>query len=472
MYYAFANGAFYFTSSLTCFSKLPFEINPDAVSDFLHFLYVPAPGTIYKQVKAVLPGHVISFHDNKIDQFALSPEADREKVYTHTAATEDEYLYGYETYLKKSILNACSNDQRAALFLSGGKDSSVLAIGIKEAGLRNVEAISMSYGDESIDECKDARVVAEHLGIPFRPIKFSPSTYFKHWKDFIKAIGQPFGDPATLPVYVTMKELNDHFDVYLDGTGNDRYMGITTTWQEDYAWYLYRLFPGLRYIPWKYLDFKSSYSLDVFLKAFSRQREEQFVSWKGWSAEEISKLMGIQPDWRDIPLYQKYRSVSSSMNYKTATLCEIWEPEAAYRKTVQSASTLGKAIHFPFLDKELMTFSAELPSSLKHRDRTNKIILRMLQKKYLPSEILVKRKGVFNFPKEYILGAENNDFVYQLLSRDNLVKHGLIEPSFANKYVEDYINGNKNLEDRIWSLALLHSWLEEGRNEINKSLPF
>jgi asparagine synthase (glutamine-hydrolysing) len=160
------------------------------------------------------------------------------------------------------------------------------------------------------------------------------------------------------------------------------------------------------------------------------------------------------------------------MNYKTATLCEIWEPEAAYRKTVQSASTLGKAIHFPFLDKELMTFSAELPSSLKHRDRTNKIILRMLQKKYLPSEILVKRKGVFNFPKEYILGAENNDFVYQLLSRDNLVKHGLIEPSFANKYVEDYINGNKNLEDRIWSLALLHSWLEEGRNEINKSLPF
>jgi asparagine synthase (glutamine-hydrolysing) len=174
--------------------------------------------------------------------------------------------------------------------------------------------------------------------------------------------------------------------------------------------------------------------------------------------------MGIRPDWGDIPLYQKYRSESSPMNYKTATLCEIWEPEAAYRKTVQRASTLGKTVHFPFLDKELMAYSTALPSSLKHRDRTNKIILRMLQKKYLPTEILVKRKGVFNFPKEYILGANNYDFVYELLSKENLMKHGLIEPLFAHTYVKDYIKGNKNLEDRIWSLALLHSWLEDGRN--------
>ena len=62
MYYGKVKNTLYFTSSLTLFRTFSFTINPEAVSSFLHFLYVPAPLTIFKELNAVLPGQIISFN--------------------------------------------------------------------------------------------------------------------------------------------------------------------------------------------------------------------------------------------------------------------------------------------------------------------------------------------------------------------------------------------------------------------------
>lgn len=464
MYYAVADGILYFASSLTYFRRFSFPINMSAVSDFLHFLYVPAPKTIYEGVNSVLPGQAVSYNGEIINEEKIPIDNSIKSDFSEEIdIPDDQYLYSFEEHLIKSLSQVCPKDKKSALFLSGGKDSSALAVAIRMGELENVEAITVGFDDKRIDESDDASIVARHLGLPLQILRFSPSQYLKYWPEFINSLGQPMGDPAAMPVYVVMKELADSYDVYLDGTGNDSYMGITTTWHEDFVWFLYRVNPWLYHMPWKHLMGGFSYTLDMLKHAFGKPREEQFVSWQGWAEDEIYKLTGRNPDWTSTRLYRMFPAVPSAMVHKTLTLCDIWEPETAYRKTVQIASVLGKTVHFPYLDRDLIRYCESLPAVFRHDDKTNKVIIRLLLKKYLPPEILNKKKGAFNFPKSCFLKTDNYQYIRNLLSGDVISKHNVADPLVVNSYVERYINGEDRLEDRIWALVLLYSWLEFGR---------
>lgn len=463
MYFAKMNDTFYFASSLTLFRKLSFVIDPDAISEFLHYLYIPAPRTIYNEVKSVLPGQIISFDGKHLKEAnLLRKNFEENQPDNHPFVDSEQVLLDYEVLLKKSVQKSCSKKGKTALFLSGGKDSSALAIAAKRGELRNVEAITLGFDEQEIDESDDARVVAEHLGLPFRQLKFSRETYLKHWPEFIRYFSQPMGDCAALPVFAAMKELYGDYDVFLDGTGNDRYLGHTTTWQEDVAWYIHRRIPGFHHLPWKFFPNGYSYSADVLVRYLSKPREEQFVSWSGWTAKELTKLTGRKSDWQESPLYESYRNCSSPMVHKILTISKIWALKTAYRKVVQIANILGKTVRFPFLDWDLVKFSQNLPSRYKYEGRLNKIILRLLLKKYLREKIINKKKGYFIFPKDYILASNNYEFLDVFLSPDCINKYGWVDDSMVNVYVGEYKNGDRSLQDRIWALVLLHSWAELG----------
>lgn len=457
-YYCVMDGCLFFASSLTLMKGLPLSISREALADFLHFLYIPAPGTIYSEVEAVLPGEAVIYDGTKVTRSPL-----RDALSAQAAAGPEEYLSRYEELLKASMNRACPKGSKAALFLSGGKDSSALAVAASLNGTKNVDAINLGFADASIDESSDARTVAEHLRMPFTALKFTAREYFGLFPGYAASLGQPMGDAAAMPLYAAMEALGESFGVFIDGTGNDRYFGVTTTWQEDLAWQAHRRLPGLDKLPWKSLKTGLSYSVDSIKGSLSRPREEQFVSWKGFASGEIAGLIGAPPDWRRGRLYGIYRGAASAMELKTRTLCEIWEPEAAFRKSVQIANARRRTVRYPFLDRELVTYSKGLPEGLKHNGRSNKVILRMFLKRHLPQEILDKRKGAFVFPKGYILETDGFEYVKGLLSSESLKRHGLVEPSAAAAVAGRYIKGDKGLQDRVWALVMLHAWMEFGK---------
>src|SRR5215510_2928154 len=45
---------------------VPREIDPQAVSDYFSLLYIPAPKSIFKHIRKVLPGHYVVASDNGI----------------------------------------------------------------------------------------------------------------------------------------------------------------------------------------------------------------------------------------------------------------------------------------------------------------------------------------------------------------------------------------------------------------------
>jgi asparagine synthase (glutamine-hydrolysing) len=430
------NGALVFANSLALLRFLGLAIDRRAAADFLHFLYVPAPRTIFQGVRSLQPGWGLTFDGKEVRLRPLAAPAVRLVEDGDLSGSAEELQNAYETRLREAAGRCCEGIGNIALFLSGGKDSSALAVACQQAGLAHLECVTLGFEQKAIDESDDAARVAHHLGLRHHCLKFGESNYRRWFPDYLRSLGQPLGDPAALPVFAAIQNVGDRFDLFLDGSGNDSYFGFCTTWQEDAAWYAQRLLPGVGRLPWKRLaEWAPSYSVRVIAQGLSRRREEQFVSWRGWDAAELAMLCGFAPDWEDTPLYRLYPNAPTPLEHRTRTLGVIWEPDTVYRKVVDAVEQQGRLVRFPFVDRQLADWSRRLPLALKTDGRVNKLAVRRLLARHLPQEIVEKKKGAFNFPKEYLLAGDGFAFLDRYLSRETLMAHGLVDADFATALI-------------------------------------
>ena len=149
------------------------------------------------------------------------------------------------------------------------------------------------------------------------------------------------------------------------------------------------------------------------------------------------------------------------MDFKTRTLCDIWEVDACHRKMVEAANSQECLVQFPFLDNYLVQLTCNLPQSERYIGRQNKILLRKIIERHLPKNIVTKPKGSFNFPKQIILRGRQFEMLRVYLSDDMVHRYGIVDPEIVKRYVIEYMKGNNSMEDRIWILLMLHTWLEE-----------
>ncbi len=459
VYFGYFGEAFLFASSLSFFQGFGLELDKDAIVRLLHFLYVPPPRTIYQGISALMSGESVMYDGRRVEY--RNPTGFGSDSYSSQSVLYSDAVNQYENLLAQAARNNAGTSGKIGLFLSGGKDSSTLAIAAKLAGLTNIEAITLGFSDKAIDEGDDARCVADHLGIPFRLLVFSDQEYLRLWPSLIRSLGQPMGDFAVLPVFAAIQKLKDEFDMFWDGTGTDLAFGIPASFQEKIGWRLNKYFPVLRLFPWNKLPKGYSYTMDKIALAMNRTPEEQFVSWSGWSVDEVVRLTGVSPDLSDSALYQKYPSCSTAMDHKTYTICNTWSPETCYRKMIESANYEDRIVRYPFLDKDLIRFTRNLPESLKIQGNKNKVLLREVMARHLPENILNKPKGSFNIQKHFILKSNRFEMLQTYLSDSVVKRHGLLEPGIINKYVKEYMKGNEALEDRIWIVLMLHTWLEQ-----------
>lgn len=463
------NGCVEFCSNLLCFSGEDRNLNSDGIAAFLRYLYIPAPLTIYAGVEALEPGDVLALELESGELQKSKYSFFESKEIQVLKDSQEKKISRLEELLIAVIRERCPDPRHTALFLSGGKDSSSLAIAAKLAGLREITAVTVGFEDQKIDETVLAEAVASHLGLGFVSVRFSVEEYIESWPEYIALLGQPVGDPAGLPIYLALNKLRKQFHTVIDGTGNDSYFGIPTSWHEDVAWWAHRTLPGLHNL-FKKGTPRGPYFIQAIRAKLARYREEQFVSWNAWSREEIRQLLGKECRWESLALSRCYWNCTTPVEHKTQSLCGVWEPEAAYRKTVQQAPFMGIRIRFPFRDRRIEEHVRGLAAKDRIKDRVNKVLLRQWMRRHLPSKLVDRRKGSFMFPKQHILAVNDFEVVRRLTASDGLSKFGVVDIAKARTTVENFLAGDKTTEDRVWALALLHAWLiaeykNGGRNE-------
>lgn len=467
LYAAQLGGRIVFATDLRVFhaSGMLRTLDKEALAQFLHYLYVPAPRTLVEGCFAVLPGSIASIGTSVRQEKYSAPRFVRGPKITSSSDSEHEMerqLPYFEEKLLTAVSDCIPEKGRIALTLSGGKDSSVLAVALSKICPDRVVALTVGQSDARLNEVQDAALVCRTLGLAHQCYMPTDRDLAQGALEFARVQDQPIGDPAALPYFLGMSQLPDDCTVIIDGTGNDYYFGIPS--EEKGLWHYKRKAQIQKVLGPLWPLFLKALScgprgLRRLSHSWRRPLEESFVAWEGWSRAELTQLFGQDVSFAETYLWRLMRGADPEewLALQTEVICGVWEPHAAYRKAIHFAHALGKSIRFPFTDNRLALFVQGLPEPLKFKNGINKQILRAYMKKNLPHEIVEKPKRGFIFDLNRLF--ENPVFRWP----EELDRAGLLQvmPDWPRAPIQDLIKhhrqepGNAHSQHRLYALCLL-----------------
>ena len=223
VYAPLADGGIAFASEIHALSAHPgidLEIDRDALSEYLACLYVPAPRTIHRGIRKLPPGHLLRW---RAGETAVEPYW-RPRVAGTRRLGADAAVDELMPALRRAVADCMVADVPVGCFLSGGIDSSVVAALMAEhargPGATPVTTFTMTFAEATYDERHAARRVARHVGS--RHIELPANPRFADGLDtYVRAFGEPFGNPTALLVHELSRQAREHVTVALVGDGGD-----------------------------------------------------------------------------------------------------------------------------------------------------------------------------------------------------------------------------------------------------------
>jgi asparagine synthase (glutamine-hydrolysing) len=391
---------------------VPREFDSQAAAEYLHFFYISGPRILLSGAQAVLPAHIMTMDASGTRQKRWSPGrwvpgepiGDPQEV---ERAVERE-LPRFEELLLAAVRDCIPPRGRVALSLSGGKDSSTLAVALAKICPERVLAYTVGMADKRFDEGNDAALVCKALGLEHFVHVATEDELARGVHELTQALDQPVGDLAALPYYVAMRALPEDCNVLLDGSGNDYYFGCNIAWKLKLLQQRLSIQNKLPGPLWKLLLWgmsRTTTRMDLLADTWRKPVEEAFVGWEGWTQPELSKLIGREVSFEDSYWWQTVRTLDLAQPtaLQTEAICHVWEPSTAFRKAVHFGQSTGRIVRLPFTDQRLVTWANALPAELKYNGKINKYLMRAYMKRNLPREIVEKPKHGFIFDLNRVL---------------------------------------------------------------------
>ena len=450
------------------FSNLTLSLNKQVIWDFLSFLWVPEPLTIYNEVYSLMPGEMLVFSEYKAKIKKYSQHKKREAGLEYKTLTKRT---------RKAVINSIESrlisDVEVGAFLSGGIDSSIITA-ITSQRIPNLKTYTIAfekgmdpYAGYS-DESDHAESFSEKYKTDHTTIRVTSKDFKDILKDFVHYSDQPFGVSSGLGVFcIARKAREDGIKVLLSGDGADEMFG-------GYMWYKYlkevekssgelseELMEDFSFL-------NSSFQIEDKLKKLKTYSSDK-RAW-GWHyyASEKSKKIIFSNELSD-------SCKSSHRHFSEFNDQDIWECEEYIRndrafylpnEMLKKADRMGMAnsveIRVPFVSREIL----ELVDNIKHEnlifDGNLKSLLKDGFKDELGQEVLDRPKHGFNVPIDKWLKNEWKDLVEETFSSESeLRKHSIINENFSLKEATAMIYDKKQLHGHtIFCLIVLNMWLE------------
>jgi len=381
------------------------KINFQCLSDYLSLRYSPDGITMFDGIKKLEPGDYLVYNLSekgkiKIKKFWNFPE------FSSKIKPDTKIL---DNLIKEAIKKRLMSDVPLGVFLSGGLDSSTLVAylsKLREANIIDkIKTFSIGFND-STDETKYARIIAEKFNTEHKEI-ISSKNIFHFLPKVIWHLDEPLADPAILPTYVLSKEVSKYVKVALAGEGGDEVFGGYQAFNYINYLKIIKKFPGFFR---KKLASKSLLLISDFFKYPNKQvlklsseileesddlkksfRKMCYFPFEEKDKEKILKKKNINFQ----PVIDTY--LAKNKDVKNAAL-EYYFKELMPNDFLVKADKIGMAnaleIRVPYLDLSLIKYSASLDNKYKQ----NRALFRQTVKKFLPKEIMKKKKQGFTLP--------------------------------------------------------------------------
>lgn len=450
------------------------RVDPDALDAYLTYQSVPSPLTMFRGVKQLPPAHELRYHVpsgeleiNRYWQVQFTPKLDK---------SEDEVLDDLDDLVRTAVRKRLMSDVPLGAFLSGGVDSSVVVAMMAQEQSRPVEAVVMGFEESEYDERPYARQVARKWGVNLHEHVLRPNA-IADLPEIVWQYGQPIADVSIVPTYYVAEAAKQHVTVVLNGDGGDEVFGGYARPMVARAAQSYRrLLPSMiRQMLGRALNGLADDEYGAFLKrvgmlvdAGSRPARDTFVydrafrTHRGtaYTSEFQAELTETHPDawyrdvWTDA---QAVDDVDRALYGDFST----YLPDQLLAKMDVSTMAHSVEARSPLLDQDLIEYAARIPTSLRLRGYTTKYLLKRLAERYVPRDVLYRRKRGFVMPAADWLRGELTPYVRGALDNERFFERGWILPSFVRRMLEEHQAEDQDWGEQLWTLFILEIWARQ-----------
>src|SRR5881227_1400379 len=230
LYYRHAGDELRFASEVRALPRG--EIDLDALEAFLAFNSIPAPYSIFRDVRKLPPGHVLVWEESgtvHVDRYARPGPVPIEDL---RSDDEAELIEELRARLRDSVRAHLLSDVPVGVLLSGGVDSAVLAALAAQETPDAVHTFTIGFEERSFDERADARRVAERYATDHHELLVKPDPRLL-LPALAEVFDEPFADSSALPTYLVSQLAAEHVKVALSGEGGDELFGGYYTYAAD-----------------------------------------------------------------------------------------------------------------------------------------------------------------------------------------------------------------------------------------------
>ncbi len=449
-------------------------IDPQSIFNYLFFHSVPAPGSIYKNVRKLLPGQYAQFQNGKVETNFYWHLKYADSGQSHFIQRKESLKGLLQTALRRSV-----TDEQVGAFLSGGTDSSTIAGVLAQSFTKPADTFSIGFAAEGYDEMEFARITSKHFGTHAHEYYVTAQDVVDTIPLIAKAYDEPFGNASAVPTYCCAKLAKEQgIRLMLAGDGGDEIFGGNARYAKQKIFEAYALvpamlrhsilepfmsgIPGIEHIP--LLRKLKSYIAQAQIPLPDRLETYNFLHRASlkeiFTTDFLAQVNHQEPDELLRAEYGRTDSVSSINRMLNLDL-KFTLADNDLRKVNRMCELAGIAVHYPLLDEDIVAFAAQLPPLLKIKGLKLRYFFKEALKDFLPQETLTKNKQGFGLP----FGVWMQTYLpLQELTYDSLKslrKRGYIRPEYLDALIEQHRSGHAAYYGvMIWVLMMLEQWLQ------------
>ncbi len=477
------NGVVSFASDLRALGQPglgAFEVDPEAVHRFLEFRMIPAPLTIYRDVRKVMPGAITTFDaaGRRTDVRYFDPwvEAERlggDPILESPRAIADRV----ERVLGDTIEAQLCADVPVGVFLSGGIDSTLVTALAQSRSSHPVRTFTIGLDEAGFDESAWARQVAAHLGTEHTELIVKPPEAMAAIERVIAAYDEPFADSSQLPTLLVSELARRSVTVALGGDGGDemfggynRHVWLPKVWSR-----LDRVPLRARRVAGRVVGGVSPRMLARaagFVPGLRDQRILEIKLAKLTRMTDAASLMELRrravghwlspggitgldlPPWLP-PGWNPRLGVQEAL--LVADLAE-YLPDEILTKVDRASMYPSLEVRAPFLGRDVFELAYRIPIGQRIRDGVTKAPLRDVLARHVPREMWERPKAGFGIPLGLWMAGPLRTWVDEHLHSPTLTGMGLDMRPVMAAWAEAQRAPNTDQPYLVWDLVMLAAW--------------
>jgi asparagine synthase (glutamine-hydrolysing) len=451
-------------AALVARGRLPIRLDQGALRKYLQFGVFPSPDTPFTEIRKVAPGEVVVLEGAQIRRTRYWRWQNVE------TPKQTPSLDAFDETFRVAVRRQTDVDVDFGLFLSGGIDSSLISAVVRALHpQRHLRAYTLRFEEHSFDEGNYAETVARRFDLELVPVAVHAEDMRRGARSLVRLVGEPLADPAWLPAALLARRAAQDVRVALVGEGADELLGGYPTYigagvAESFArlprWARLLFRRAVEALPPSERKVTISFLLKRFVRGVDLPGLARHRLWVSNIDPALLRRLGVEPP----DLASDDDATAHLLDRVQRWDLETMLAEGLLTKADRSSMSSALELRAPFLDEGVMEFAKSLPLEERASSLTTKVFLKRFACRYLPKEIVYRRKRGLSVPVGRWLRGPLREWAASAMTSGRLERVGISNAS-ANGLLNEHCERRADHARALWSLLMLNEWLEWVQSE-------